>query len=217
MAVKIVRKRNHSCICYLPLNRLEEILQTNIALIDSYAYMYHDKDIKEDGTPKEPHTHLVISFLQPRSIQNVRSMFSVTIDNEHYNCLDAFTNNKILSLQYLTHKNDKDKYQYNAEEVVFYNMDYLDIHSQDAEIGDSLQNALYDLMSGKSYIYCVKKYGRDYIINHNRLKNLVDDIVDQEHYRAKSQTIDLQTGEVTQEHDLVSAFEIAQENKKENL
>lgn len=195
---KTVRKRCHSCICYCDKQQLLNLLATNLSIIERYALCYHDKDLNADGTPKEPHTHLVVRFTQPRSLLNVREMFTILDDSNNViaNCLDSFTMNETLSLQYLVHKNNLEKYQYDVSEVTSYNIDYLDVLEQNVSSGDSLTNAVFDVLNGVSFMECVNKYGRDYIINHDKIKRLADDIKEQEQMRELAKKIDIETGEI---------------------
>ena len=52
------------------LSRLKEYCNSNYQV---YAFITHDKDIKEDGTPKTPHIHLVGIY------RNNRTRLSTTI------------------------------------------------------------------------------------------------------------------------------------------
>lgn len=71
----------------------------------------HDKDVNEDGTPKEEHTHLYIEYPTPRKISTVSNLLDVE-DN-----FIEIVKNKKGYLRYLTHMDDEGKYQYHAEEV----------------------------------------------------------------------------------------------------
>ena len=51
------RYRKFSCITYLNQIQLESCIAKHLNQLRAYAYAYHDKDTREDGTLKEPHTH----------------------------------------------------------------------------------------------------------------------------------------------------------------
>lgn len=86
------------------------------SLLGDYFYIVHDKDIDENGSLKHKHIHFVLRL-------NGRYRLS-TILNKLCDCL-GFTNsngievsktvNFVGSIQYLTHKNDKDKYSYSSD------------------------------------------------------------------------------------------------------
>ena len=74
-----------------------------------YAFILHDKDIYEDGTPKLPHYHIYLKYKNARDFETIQNHFQgahIEQANDEKSCI-----------QYLTHKNDENKYQYNPEEV----------------------------------------------------------------------------------------------------
>ncbi len=76
-----------------------------------YAFIYHDKDINPDGTPKTPHWHINIRLKDARDFKTFANYFGVSENN--VNKIKSYPR----SLQYLTHKNAPDKYQYDMSEV----------------------------------------------------------------------------------------------------
>lgn len=75
------------------------------------AYIYHDKDIKEDGSLKKPHYHLLIVFPREKSINKLSKETGVPLNLIKWKAyLD-------LSVQYLVHQNNPEKYQYDVEDI----------------------------------------------------------------------------------------------------
>ena len=84
-----------------------------------YWAILHDKDIKDDSTIKRKHIHLVLIFdfkscykqyvidFLSRELNCSRNIISVDI------CRDL-----VISLRYLTHIDNREKYQYKDEEVI---------------------------------------------------------------------------------------------------
>lgn len=84
-----------------------------------YAFILHDKDILETGEPKTPHLHVVCNMNNAK--QRIATILNdltksldispllVTIDK--YSSFNA-------SLQYLIHKNNEEKYQYDIKDIV---------------------------------------------------------------------------------------------------
>lgn len=94
------------------LENLDEKLQW--ACIDKYAYIVHDKDVKEDGSLKDAHYHIMIHFKNnsPIPTERIAKQFGVTdnfISKIHGTWSDA--------LKYLTHQNAPEKHQYDESEV----------------------------------------------------------------------------------------------------
>ena len=81
--------------------------------IKKYAIRLHDRDIKEDGTPKKPHYHVFLHFGYAVDISKVATWFSCA--ENHVNKIRKRWDSAML---YLVHKNALDKYQYSVEEVV---------------------------------------------------------------------------------------------------
>lgn len=98
------------------IDNLKSWLETNTK---QYAYILHDKDVLEDGSPKTPHVHVVCNMNNSKqriaTILNDLtkaleiSAFLVTIDK--YSSFNA-------SLQYLIHKNNEEKHQYDINDIV---------------------------------------------------------------------------------------------------
>lgn len=83
-----------------------------------YAYILHDKDLKEDGTEKPPHFHIVIQFKNPVSLFVVAKRFDILPNYVEFpKGRDAFGD----CCEYLTHENErqqeKGKYLYVDEEI----------------------------------------------------------------------------------------------------
>ena len=78
-----------------------------------HAYILHDKDTREDGTPDKPHWHVVITT-GSNAVWNTALADNLGIEVK-------FTGEKVKkldrALEYLIHFNDPDKYQYSLDEV----------------------------------------------------------------------------------------------------
>lgn len=75
------------------------------------AYIIHNRDLKEDGTPKKEHYHFVIRFQNQKSLTALSNQLAVPS-----NYLEAAKSIKA-SLLYLIHKGNEDKAQYSITEV----------------------------------------------------------------------------------------------------
>lgn len=86
-----------------------------LALVEQcpqYAWIIHDKDIDHDtGELIESHAHAYIEFPNPRSYKSVAEILNV---QENMVC-KVIDKNGIL--QYLIHKNQPDKFQYDYSEI----------------------------------------------------------------------------------------------------
>lgn len=83
-----------------------------------YWYILHDKDIKEDGSFKTPHYHLCLWF----NFKSCYKQYIIDYLSDLLNCSKNIIsvepmNNLVVSLRYLTHIDDEEKYQYSDEDV----------------------------------------------------------------------------------------------------
>lgn len=77
----------------------------------SCAYIWHDKDLKDDGTPKKKHLHFVLK-------RPIKTNVSVIAKELQINsCYIDTCNNESKSLLYLIHRGWDEKYQYDPDEV----------------------------------------------------------------------------------------------------
>lgn len=103
----------------------------NIALINlnerltqqgyMYASMVHDKDVNADGTMKTYHVHYVIWSSKRCRIETMlyRLLDYLKFDASEFTCIQIDKCNDVaFSIQYLTHKNHKDKFQYNYNYII---------------------------------------------------------------------------------------------------
>ena len=84
--------------------------------IKKYAFILHDKDVDENGELKKPHIHLMLYFGGPFNTDNLLSWFShIEVKGNH---IEKIKSNWVSALEYLTHKNDTDKFQYDDNDVI---------------------------------------------------------------------------------------------------
>lgn len=85
----------------------EEEFQTLLKYGTKWEYIFHDKDKKEDGTLKEPHWHINIILREWKTVKGICNLIKGS-----QNSLAIPMNDKRDAHEYLTHKNDPDKFQY---------------------------------------------------------------------------------------------------------
>lgn len=79
----------------------------------SIAYIYHDHDVKEDGSPKPPHYHLLGVTAEKHSAKTV----AYQLAHLPQNIMVEIAFNRQGSWDYLTHKNAPTKYQYSNNDI----------------------------------------------------------------------------------------------------
>ena len=103
-------------IPFLPKEKMLSIIaeHTTAGHIKEWAYILHDKDIKEDGTPKEPHWHIELRLTRGRRLTDIASWFGLPTM-----CIQTSKSGRYEPmLQYLIHENFSEKHQYAESEVV---------------------------------------------------------------------------------------------------
>lgn len=80
----------------------------------------HDKDVDGDGVIKKSHYHLVLYFDSLKSSAQAQVIFDAI---GGVGCQSV--QSPVSYARYLIHADDPDKYQYSAEDVVAYGLDYL--------------------------------------------------------------------------------------------
>lgn len=173
------RYRKFSCITYLDEEFLKIRLLQHENQIRAYAYAYHDKDTREDGSLKEPHIHILIVTHTTCTISAIRRWFAGFYENgkeitttaqkmgDEYECFD-----------YLTHSTAKaiadGKYQYDRSIVKSNNFGFF--KADDESTWDNIQLACEMIMRGVSIHDCGKKFGRDFILHYRQIKDYLCDV-----------------------------------------
>lgn len=88
----------------------------------------HDSDLRDDGTLKKSHYHVILLFNGGRTEQAVKEI--VQEINVANNIIQK-VNDKQARFEYLTHKNNPEKYQYNPEDIIFINAHSYDFIDED--------------------------------------------------------------------------------------
>ena len=86
----------------------------NVLAPERFGAIVHDKDENEDGTPKEPHLHVMMSFKNPRSVEGIAKQL-----NERPQYFERFNKSSENGYAYLCHRTtqSRHKHQYNPDEV----------------------------------------------------------------------------------------------------
>lgn len=90
-----------------------------------YAMILHDKDVDKNGVLKVPHYHLILSSPKRHRLKyyldHVSDIFNKVnkIGCPTTDGVEVMTSESLeWDLQYLIHKNDKDKYQYSKDSII---------------------------------------------------------------------------------------------------
>lgn len=151
----------------------EEDFQNLLKYGTKWEYILHDKDKKEDGTPTEPHWHINIILREWKSIKGVCNLIK-----GGQNSLAIPMNDKKEAHEYLTHKNDPDKFQY--EENLIKSSEkklWKETESKSDENERFITTIENQTMTLREKAI---KLGRDYMKNHFKYKSFINEIKEEE-------------------------------------
>lgn len=84
----------------------------------TYCYKLHDKDVNKDGELKKAHIHVLLMFDGPTTYNVIKEI------TERLNSPMPIPARSVRgTIRYLIHADNKDKYQYNREDIVSVGMD----------------------------------------------------------------------------------------------
>ena len=108
--MKLKRFEISNQVQYLSESQIKEGLSHNA--ITKYAYILHDKDVDDDGNLKTPHYHVFIWLKNAYDSKYIAEWFGVK--EQYINRIQS----EVSALEYLTHLNAPQKFQYSADEVI---------------------------------------------------------------------------------------------------
>lgn len=179
-------------ICY-DGEGLANFVKDNNSVVDEFAYILHDRDVKDDGTLKEPHFHFLFVLRRSRRLSDILScMKKILNGNVRLQPCHSVSG----SYGYLTHENEDSKVHYDESSIVSSaDSTYWKACSSSSECdksSDTIMSAYLDLLNSMPLTECAKKYGRDFIIHYNHIKSLLLDsgmILDKGVYRQRGDIV----------------------------
>lgn len=165
------QSRNFFCVTYLTDEQVAEFCQRSDIM--HYAYIKHDKD------DKAPHTHILLRFNNNRSLQSVTRIFKEygkgKDNGKDVNTMVEIAEDLTASFDYLTHKNQPEKHQYEDDEVISDDVGYFRgiFSSAPKNEENTAFQILMDMESGTSLRELARRYGREIIINFGRYNDFL--------------------------------------------
>lgn len=155
----------------------------NKHIITNYAFIVHERDVygeddfkrdvennretQEIGTIKIKHIHLLLIFYQPVSRNVIINRFIIQDLPNGKTVLCSQMRDRYTMYRYLTHKDNADKTQYSDDEIHSYNNK---IFKTVLETTSNMNIIVMyeDYINGENMYNMMVKYGRDWIINHEK-------------------------------------------------
>ena len=94
---------------------------------EEWAYILHDRDVKEDKTKKKEHYHVVLKVSTPSSLGTIARKLCIPS-----NYVQRVHNWKKM-IRYLTHDEQSDKVQYELEEVISSDPKKIELYFKDED------------------------------------------------------------------------------------
>ena len=164
-----------SGICY-DLEGLANFVKVNNSVVDEYAYILHDRDVKDDGSPKEPHIHFLFVLRRSRRLSDIQSCMKKILNG---NVMLQSCHSVSGAYSYLTHENEDNKVTYDDSAIVSSSDKSYWLSDNSSNVCDkscdTIMAAYVDLLNSMPLTECAKKYGRDFIIHYNHIKSLLLD------------------------------------------
>lgn len=107
------------CVYGWTVEKVAEFLE-NWSVVKDYAYIVHDKDVRDDGTPKEPHIHCMIRFTGAVPTSAILARAKSITGNETTVTISQLERCKKWksAIAYLTHENVQGKHVYERTEII---------------------------------------------------------------------------------------------------
>lgn len=122
---------------YLDMVKVADVLNNKPSIRD-WAYIIHDKDVNNDNEPVKSHIHLCVRLKDSYDSKYISNWFGVA---ENY--IGKIKGRWSDMLNYLTHKNSPEKFQYDDSEVVS-NFDWVKV--RDSATGEARKNEIVNLI-----------------------------------------------------------------------
>ena len=201
-----------SCVTYATSEQLKYVISSHSDQVQDCIAILHDKDTKEDGTPKESHLHFLISLKTSREISSVTGWLKKCIDEkgQAVNTLGEPVKSTKSAYEYLTHTGQDGKHQYADTDIIVLqgsiehwltlegevernNRRKLEKQQRKDEQAKEVDQLIQDCIENVSERQMAQKYGRDYIRNRRTYKEFAAIVQYQE------------TGEIAEHlvHDIV--------------
>lgn len=146
------RKYRWSIMTYASVDEFKPLLNR----CEHYLYIFHNKD------KAEPHYHILLTFKQQISFNNIKSI----INSSQNTFGEPLKDNNAMAV-YLTHEEESNKEIYNIEEFVSDNINFWFSFNKKLSNEEKNEQFIYDLLN-LSKIDMVIKYGKDFIKNYEK-------------------------------------------------
>ncbi len=148
-----------------------------------WAYCHHDKDVYDDSSPKEPHTHILIYTYHQKTASAIGKIFErLDAQTRSEGAKPEKTHVEIMrdttgSWRYLRHLDNPEKHQYSEDERVANMKEWWFRYERSDGLNDASNNralAMFDdRRNGLNPHDFIERYGRDGLMFLNRIDDAI--------------------------------------------
>lgn len=194
---------------YAPKEEIQDIF----AYCKSFAWITHDKDVNEDGTPKAVHSHFIVRYNDNITPTALAKKFFKLAPNEQ--TIISPLGDKDCAIDYMLHRDEKSvakcKTLYKECEILTDDSAYYLRTKDSKQQKKNNEEFLADLLNGdKTYREMAVEYGRDYIKNYKAYEAFAYEVHRQE-YEKNTPQADLEQIEETKNDIALIAYKIIQD------
>lgn len=166
----------------------ELALLQNTLLTDIFSFVatiIHDKDITDNGEPKTIHMHAYIETNEKHTKKQFIDILSELLQIDKQKISVDGTKSNVLMLQYLTHKNQPNKAQYEIDRIITSNKELLAerMNTKYKTKEQKNNDLLVDMKNSKTILELAEKQG---IETANKYRNTFNQIKEEEKQDYKS-------------------------------
>lgn len=194
------RVRAFCLTTYIEPSALDTFLRS-AKWIQHFAYTTHDKDVNEDGTIKEAHTHVLLYTFDGKTSSAVKKLFDRysaeyygNLEEEPQNTLCQVCNDMCSQYRYQLHLDDSNKYQYRPEDRIVDDMSYwnnLEMTDGMTGVSNVGLTILNDMMRGVPTHELCQKYGKEFIYHMGHYLKVISRINYENHRSTMCDPLDL--------------------------
>lgn len=170
--------RKHTVITYIDPTLVRRFL-TSCNWVEHWAMCTHDKDVTDEGKPKETHTHIVLYTFEAKSSSAIIKLFdrfSISVygkDNKQ-NTLYEICNDIQALYRYLIHADDPQKYQYDPSVRFVDDIGYWSKYEKgQIDKPNTGLSMVTDLLIGTPYRLMAERYGKEFIYHSKYIEDCV--------------------------------------------
>lgn len=182
-------------VSYVPLDKIDEILTCKSSQLVSFAYILHNKDVYlEDvvrdgvvvhhkGDKEIDHCHIYLNLKMSREPVEIINWFKCIDESSglHINTLAEKVMACQSAIDYLTHKNSPEKYQYPVSDVHYGGSNIKEDDNGNLVSLDNTLDDSYDIvecmLNGMPLKQIVRIFGKDFVYHYSSYKALMSDML----------------------------------------